>query len=144
MDREVCCNSAKCKGIGTQQWLNWLNWTDTNLLICFIFFQAQPYVNVQRGKKKKWVYSIYLHLRLMKLLQIYFTCSIVSQNMDIFVIYLTYDNGGYSVCFHFLNIKQWIKKHSYTYIISPASFISIINISRNGLEIMYTSSYYNL
>ena len=48
--------------------------------------------------------------------------------------------GGYLVCFHFLNMASNESKNILIHILFHLPvFISIINISRNGLEIMDTS-----
>ena len=52
--------------------------------------------------------------------------------------------GGYLVCFHFLNMASNESKNILIHILFHLPvFISIINISRNGLEIRHTSVIIN-
>ena len=101
-------------------------------------------MNVQRGKNKNetilyvlffdlWTPSDLFHLA-AEYLRIWICCNLFN----------LWPMGGYLVCFHFLNMASNESKNILIHILFHLPvFISIINISRNGLEIMHTSVIIN-
>lgn len=99
----------------------------------------------REGKKKKMEpYSMYFSLT-CELHQIYFTWQHSISEYGYVVIYLTYDQWvAIQFVSIFLNMASNESKNILIHILFHLPvFISIINISRNGLEIMYTSVIIN-
>ena len=101
-------------------------------------------MNVQRGKNKN---GTILHILLFDLWTSSDFFHMAAEYLRIWICHNLFNlwlMGGYLVCFHFLNMASNESKNILSHILFHLPvFISIINISGNGLEIMHTSVIIN-